>query len=153
MLLQFEDFLFLFDLFPLSLFSSAATLSCRLTLNKLYIAMRRSLSRNFRALPRRLLGGTLPISRLYVFSLYRYCTFAVWISKLSVLIWSPRKTTIFRALLVLLFRESISHAPQREWKTDWYSTLHYTSVVMKHAKIEIENKTLFVQTETEWMER
>ena len=31
--------------------------------------------------------------------------------------------------------------------------LHYTAVAMKYAKIEIEDKTLFVQTEAERMEK
>lgn len=43
----------------------------------------------------------------------------------------------------VLFRERILKATQREWKTNWYSALHY-SAVMKYAKIEIEDKTLFV---------
>lgn len=67
MLLQFEDFPVLFDLFPYLLSLSAATLSCRLTLNKKYIAV--PYRGIFRTLIRRLLGGALPISRLCTFSL------------------------------------------------------------------------------------
>lgn len=54
----------------------------------------------------------------------------------------------------MLLRENVLKATQREWKIDCtYSTLHY-AVVMKYAKIEIKyNKTLFVQTEAEKMER
>lgn len=59
---------------------------------------------------------------------------------------------IFFALLVL-FHENIFKATQREWKTDWYSMLHYIAIAMKYAKIEIEDKTLFVQTEAERTER
>lgn len=52
----------------------------------------------------------------------------------------------------MLFREDILEATQREWEIDCYSVLHYV-VVMKYAKIEIKDKTLFVQTQAERMER
>lgn len=54
--------------------------------------------------------------------------------------------------LLISFQENVLRAIRREWKIDWYSALHYAAV-MKYAKIEIKDKTLFVQTEAERTER